>query len=381
MKIFPCINSTQNNNHCKPLEVIDSYLNDTFISFYMQDVELTPTIYKQSVHVRDKEVNIKLSRHLFKNIRAFFQIINVETDQDLIGFDIFENNKKEKFIRFESTTVFNYLHEKSIYESGDQICDITLQLADQVLTHKRTYNKLIQIFDDIGGLMEIIFSFFFDVIASFISEALYDKILVNNLFEFYKNITYEEKKIIEENVINEFKERENIIEKDNRKNNSTNKINNILDKINENIKKRKTKSVNKEEDKNFFTQDFCIPDITEDNLDMKYYFKINASKKLDLPNLLMNHLVNKLYDLKSKDNDILFCITPSEKAFKIYIEFEDDKDINMIEELIKGGFNDYTEYKNAFHCQNLGIRIKLFITNDGYLIKVKKEVLKNLMNI
>ena len=95
IQIFPCINSTQNNNHCKPLEVIDSYLNDTFVSFYMQDVELTPNIYKEPVHVRDKEVNIKLSRHLFKEIRAFFQIINVETDQDLIGFDIFENNKKE----------------------------------------------------------------------------------------------------------------------------------------------------------------------------------------------------------------------------------------------------------------------------------------------
>ena len=183
IQIFPCINSTKNNNHCKPLEVIDSYLNDTFISFYMQDVELTPTIYKEPVHVRDKEVNIKLSRHLFKDIRAFFQIINVETDQDLIGFDIFENNKKETFVRFESTTVFNYLHEKSIYESGDAICDITLQLADQVLTHKRTYNKLIQIIGDIGGLMEFIYSFF-NVITSFISEALYEKILVNNLFEF-----------------------------------------------------------------------------------------------------------------------------------------------------------------------------------------------------
>jgi len=73
IQIFPCINLTQNNNHCKPLEVIDSYLNNTFISFYMQDVELTPTIYKEPVHVRDKEVIIKLVDIYIKIFVLFFK--------------------------------------------------------------------------------------------------------------------------------------------------------------------------------------------------------------------------------------------------------------------------------------------------------------------
>ena len=45
----------------------------------------------------------------------------------------------------------------------------------------------------------------------------------------------------------------------------------------------------------------------------------------------------------------------------------------MPEELIDAGFDDYTEYKNAFHCQDLKIRIKLFKTNNGYLIKIYKK--------
>ena len=45
IEFYPCINTTENNNHCKPLEIIDYYLNSTFISFQLQDVELTPQNY------------------------------------------------------------------------------------------------------------------------------------------------------------------------------------------------------------------------------------------------------------------------------------------------------------------------------------------------
>ena len=50
-----------------------------------------------------------------------------------------------------------------------------------------------------------------------------------------------------------------------------------------------------------------------------------------------------------------------------------DEDVDMPDDLVKAGFNDYIEYKNAFHCQNLRIRIKLFKANDGYLIKVYRK--------
>ena len=31
IQLFPCKNTTKNNNHCKPLEVIDYYLKETFL--------------------------------------------------------------------------------------------------------------------------------------------------------------------------------------------------------------------------------------------------------------------------------------------------------------------------------------------------------------
>ena len=45
ISLFPCVNNSDNNNHCKPKEVIDYYLKGTFVSIQMQDIELTPQIY------------------------------------------------------------------------------------------------------------------------------------------------------------------------------------------------------------------------------------------------------------------------------------------------------------------------------------------------
>lgn len=186
-----------------------------------------------------------------------------------------------------------------------------------------------------------------------------------------KNLTEEEKTTLDNNVADEFKERKNII--NNSKDNSTNEINKIIDKINATTKCCQNKSGTKEGDKNYFSQDFILPNINEDNLDMKNCFKINCPTKRELPKFLMNEIVDSLYGLKAKDNDIEIFITPSKKAFKIDIQFEDDEDVDMPDDLVKAGFNDYIEYKNAFHCQNLRIRIKLFKANDGYLIKVYRK--------
>ena len=61
--------------------------------------------------------------------------------------------------------------------------DITIQLSSNVLTQKKTYIQLIDVMGDVGGLMEII-NMIFSVICSLIVSVLYEKSLVNNLFNF-----------------------------------------------------------------------------------------------------------------------------------------------------------------------------------------------------
>ena len=68
-------------------------------------------------------------------------------------------------------------------KTGGPIADVTLQLAAKVLTEKRQYMQLIDVLGDVGGLMEILFTFL-NIISSLLTEILYDKSLVNDLFSF-----------------------------------------------------------------------------------------------------------------------------------------------------------------------------------------------------
>ena len=93
-----------------------------------------------------------------------------------------------------------------------------IQLNDKILLEKRQYIQLIDVLGEIGGLMEIIFSFF-GLICSLIVDTLYEKKLTNNLFSFNvskkliltktqknsvlkinKEITEEEKKLNDKNL-------------------------------------------------------------------------------------------------------------------------------------------------------------------------------------
>ena len=58
-----------------------------------------------------------------------------------------------------------------------------MQLDQKILTTKRKYTTLLEVLGDVGGLMELVYSFF-NMICSFIMEISYEKNLVNNLFAF-----------------------------------------------------------------------------------------------------------------------------------------------------------------------------------------------------
>jgi len=183
ISFFPCVNSSENNNKCKPIEVIDYYLKDTFISFQMQDIELTPQNYNSPALQRDKDFYSKIGKKLFQEIHAFFQVVNIETETDFIGFNNLHSFKTETFLKYDSISILSNFAERNIYETGESFCEISLKLSDKVLIQRRTYTKLLEILGNIGGLMEVLFSVF-RIISSFPTKILYEEALVNKLFKF-----------------------------------------------------------------------------------------------------------------------------------------------------------------------------------------------------
>ena len=92
--------------------------------------------------------------------------------------------------------MFTNPREKDIYdEKGDPLCSVIIQLAGKVLTQKRTYPKIIDILGEVGGCMEVVYSFL-KVILILITDILYDVSLVNNLFSF----NFDKRQIIIKNL-------------------------------------------------------------------------------------------------------------------------------------------------------------------------------------
>ena len=201
IEFYPCVNTTESKK-CKPLNEIDYYLKNTFISFEIENIELTPKNYENPTRPRNTDVYTTVGKKLFQEIHVYFEVVNIETDLDWFGFDEFENIKSDIYLKYDEMFIMGNLIEEDIYETGNKFCDVTFKLSENVRTQRRVYTKFVTILGDVGGLMEVIFTFF-RLISSFSVDILYEISLVNRLFKFdldKKNV------ISKENDQNNFKQ-------------------------------------------------------------------------------------------------------------------------------------------------------------------------------
>ena len=74
VQFFPCINTTDNQK-CKPLEEIDYYLKNTFVTFGIEDIELTPKNFKNPIRPRNKNVIQQLEKNYSKKSMLFLKLL------------------------------------------------------------------------------------------------------------------------------------------------------------------------------------------------------------------------------------------------------------------------------------------------------------------
>ena len=184
IQFFPCVNSTDPNAvKCGTKEEIDYYLKNTFISFELQDIELNPHDYENPTRPKAIDVYTTVGKKLFQEIHAYFEVVDIQTDLDWLGFDEIVNVKSEKYLKYDETFIMSNIIEDDIYETGDPLCDLTIKLSENVRTQKRVYTKFVTILGDVGGFMEVVFTLF-RIISSFSVDILYEVSLVNHLFKF-----------------------------------------------------------------------------------------------------------------------------------------------------------------------------------------------------
>ena len=182
---YPCVGKTKDGRDCYDYNTKKKFFEKNVIELKIQDNDLNPTDFKHPVIRRQKDMNSPVFKDLYQLIYSYLQIVNIETDEDITGLNFFTNTiRHEQYTKYENSfLIASPLFFGDILLSGGPIADVTLQLHAKVLTQRRQYTQLIDVLGDVGGLMEILFTFL-NIVSSFVTEVLYDKSLVNDLFSF-----------------------------------------------------------------------------------------------------------------------------------------------------------------------------------------------------
>ena len=72
--IYPCINTTENHNHCKPREIINKFLSGTFISILAKDIGLEPSNYTRPYIPTFQDLYTSLDNRFYTEFCIFFGI-------------------------------------------------------------------------------------------------------------------------------------------------------------------------------------------------------------------------------------------------------------------------------------------------------------------
>ena len=293
---FPCVGYAPDGRQCQNSTVLEAFFEQNSLAFKIQDIELTPHIYDTPSQPLEKDINGPVFKALYQQIYTYMQIVNLETDKDVIGFEGLSDIEHQQFLKYDESWIIAapspHMYE---FKPLTPICEVTIQLSSKVLTQIRTNTKLIEALGDVGGLMEVVWSMF-SIIATVITDILYDKALVNNLFSFDLD-----KKVVE------IKKK-----KESSKNLNPKKLDvspKIYCPIGENIKKK----INNFEDelpaqsKNGLNEDIFYKKTNSLTLKKKKKKKIKLKNVMSFPETLSNNINIKnveVDNLKSNNNKI-----------------------------------------------------------------------------
>lgn len=187
IKIFPCINTTENNFHCKPQSIIDSYLSSTYFSMVIKDIGLNPLNYTFPIIPTIQNLYDTLDKSFYRDFLIYMGITEVQTD---IG--LFTNNiKKNTYLQFRNLYSTFFFKNESDYHKGKEIFVAQIRLEEYIHIQKRVYTKISEIFSIIGGFMQFITNIF-TFLTILTKNVNIEKKLLNNLFNF----NMKQKKII-----------------------------------------------------------------------------------------------------------------------------------------------------------------------------------------
>ena len=179
IRIYPCVNSTKNNNGCKSQEEIDFYLSSGYFSIVLKDFGLNPSNYSNPMLPTLQDLYTTIDKSLLKNYMLNFGVTEIHTDTGLIN----ENIKIERYLKFRKELENFTYREVKDYHEGRSLILAQIRLEDTVQIQTRKYTKISEIFSRIGGYMQLMNTVFL-LISSIITKIDSEIKIINSIFDF-----------------------------------------------------------------------------------------------------------------------------------------------------------------------------------------------------
>ena len=196
IRLYPCVNTTENNHHCKPPDIIDNYFKGGYFSILTKDIGLNPSNYSFPTLAILQDLYTTVDKQIYKDYILYYGITEIQTDTGIF----FESIETKRFLDFrKETETINFRDETEFYE-GKAVCTIAFRLDDVIKIQKRTYIKLKEVFSSTGGYMQLMSTIF--SLISFVANKLIPNLkILNGIFKF--NLK-QQKMMIKINSIKDF---------------------------------------------------------------------------------------------------------------------------------------------------------------------------------
>jgi hypothetical protein len=359
IELYPCANTSENNNHCKSQEIIDYYMGKGLFSISLKDIGANPSNYINPVIQTIKNLYTTIDKKIYRDFIIFYGINEIQTDIGLLNEEI----KTEQFLQFRNEYESFYFVDENDYYNGKSMISVDLRIDSIINIQKRTYTKLSEIFSSIGGYMQLT-NTIFTLISIIINRIIPELKILNGIFSFNlkerkmtlrihsikelnstcfnKSLYFPSDKQItnipSNNIINKFNLEDNYDNKNISKNSLIGLDNNDINSSKVNINNRKHNSlviINENERYNRFNN-FNKPSLYNNQYNQKNnnYNKKSKNKNSSNKNSSNNYIyrIGSFYpkiNNNSNNNN-----SEKKSSTNIIKEFNDEIDFNIFEYLL-----------------------------------------------
>lgn len=179
IKIFPCVNTTENNFHCKPREVIDKYVSGAYLSLIIKDIGYNPFNYSYPILPTIQDLYTTIDKQFFRDFIVYFGLTQIQSDYGYFNEQLHNKN----YLKYRRQSQTFYFRDKSDYENGKEICVIQIRLDDYIEVQNRSYSKIPELFSKVGGYMQLM-STIFSLLSLLVNRIGPEIKILNGIFNF-----------------------------------------------------------------------------------------------------------------------------------------------------------------------------------------------------